>query len=125
MKKSKIYINGKLIGTCDDPEDFVRTMKEKRRSGEVSHEMNITYYSDTNEIYVFNDPGRTRRPLIVVENGEAALKEEHIEKLENGDMHWNELIDQGIIEYLDAEEEENTYIAIFPEDMASQFHPRL
>ena len=75
MKKSKIYINGKLIGTCEDPYEFVETMRKKRRSGDVSHEMNITYYEDTDEIYIFNDPGRTRRPVIVVNEGETTLKE--------------------------------------------------
>ena len=47
MKKSKIYINGKLIGTTEDPYGFVNSMREKRRSGDISHEMNITYYEDT------------------------------------------------------------------------------
>ena len=117
MKKSKIYINGKIIGTCDDPEDFVRSMREKRRNGEISPEMNITYYDETDEIYLFTDPGRTRRPLIVVEDGSSNLTEEHIEKLENGEMDWELLIKQGIIEYMDAEEEENSYIAMFPEDI--------
>ena len=28
-------------------------MREKRRNGEISHEMNITYYEDNNEIYSF------------------------------------------------------------------------
>ena len=84
MKKSKIYINGKIIGTCDDPEDFVMSMREKRRSGEVSPEMNITHYHETDEIYLFTDPGRTRRPLIVVDDGESKLTEEHIEKLQAG-----------------------------------------
>jgi len=36
VKKSKIYINGKIIGTCDDPEDFVASIEGERRSGEVS-----------------------------------------------------------------------------------------
>jgi len=120
VKKSKVYINGKLIGTCDHPEEFVDSMKQKRRAGEVSHEMNITYYPDTNEIYIFNDPGRTRRPLIVVEDGEAVLKEEHIEKLAGGDITWNNLIADGLIEYLDAEEEENTYIAMFEQDITPE-----
>ena len=117
MKKSKIYINGKLIGTCDDPEDFVETMRQKRRSGEVSHEMNITYYPETDEIYIFTDPGRTRRPLIVVEGGESKIKQEHIQKLEDGELDWNDLIDNGLIEYIDAEEEENAYIAMFEDDI--------
>lgn len=120
MKKSKIYINGKLIGTCEDPYEFVETMRKKRRSGDVSHEMNITYYEDTDEIYIFNDPGRTRRPVIVVNEGEPTLKEEHIEKLTDGELTWPDLISLGVIEYLDAEEEENTYIAMFKEDLTPE-----
>jgi DNA-directed RNA polymerase subunit B' len=120
LKKSKIYINGKLIGTCEDPYEFVETMRKKRRSGDVSHEMNITYYEDTDEIYIFNDPGRTRRPVIVVNEGEPTLKEEHIEKLTDGELTWPDLISLGVIEYLDAEEEENTYIAMFKEDLTPE-----
>ena len=81
MKKCKVYTNGKLIGTCDDPEGFMEEMRQKRRSGEVSYEMNITHYPENNEIYVFNDPGRTRRPLIVVGNGGSLLTDEHVQKL--------------------------------------------
>lgn len=120
MKKCKVYINGKLIGTCDDPEEFVETIRKQRRSGEISHETNITYYPDNNEIFIFNDPGRTRRPLIVVEEGEPLLQDEHIEKVMQGEMGWNDLIREGIIEYLDAEEEENTYIAMFKEDLTPE-----
>ena len=92
MKKCKIYINGKLIGACEDPETFVEDMREKRRNGEVSHEMNITHYPETDEIFIFNDPGRTRRPLIVVKDGESMLKEEHIDAVEAGEMKWDDFI---------------------------------
>lgn len=44
MDSAKIYINGELLGYCKDPESFTNEMREKRRNGEVSHEMNITYY---------------------------------------------------------------------------------
>ncbi len=120
MKKSKIYLNGKFIGTCDDPEDFVQKMREKRRSGEISDEMNITYYSDTNEINISCDPGRARRPLIIVEDGKPKLEEEHLTRIIEGKIKWNDLIKEGIIEYLDAEEEENAYIAMFPEDLTDE-----
>ena len=56
MNKAKIYLNGELIGSCENPDVFVGEMREKRRAGEVSDEMNITYYDDTDEIYIFNDP---------------------------------------------------------------------
>ncbi|EKF86152.1 DNA-directed RNA polymerase subunit B [Methanobacterium formicicum] len=124
MKKCKVYTNGKLIGTCDDPEGFMEEMRQKRRSGEVSYEMNITHYPENNEIYLFNDPGRTRRPLIVVENGGSRLTDEHFQKIADGEMTWMDLINEGIIEYLDAEEEENTYIAMFPYEI-NEYHTHL
>ena len=48
-QSAKIYINGELLGSCDDPVSFTNEMREKRRNGEVSHEMNITYYEENNE----------------------------------------------------------------------------
>ncbi len=116
-KKTKIYINGELLGTCTNPEEFTQEMREKRRAGLVSHEMNITYYEDNDEIYIFNDPGRARRPLIIVKEGEPLLKEEHLNKVANGKLKWDDLIAQGLIEYLDAEEEENSYIAMTLADL--------
>ncbi|MGL4670267.1 MAG: DNA-directed RNA polymerase subunit B [Methanobacteriaceae archaeon] len=112
MSRSKIYINGELIGACDDPEAFVGEMREKRRAGEVSEEMNITHYEETNEIYIFNDPGRARRPLILVKKGIPLLTEDHISQIAKGELKWDELIKLGIVEYLDAEEEENSYISM-------------
>ena len=110
--KTKIYINGELLGYCDEPENFTQEMREKRRNGEISYEMNITYYEDNDEIYIFNDPGRARRPLIIVEDGAPLLKEDHLNKIANGKLKWDDLISKGLIEYLDAEEEENSYIAM-------------
>ncbi|WP_405296090.1 DNA-directed RNA polymerase subunit B [Methanobrevibacter sp.] len=110
--QTKIYINGELLGYCDDPVNFTNEMREKRRNGEVSYEMNITFYEDNNEIYIFNDPGRARRPLIIVKEGEPLLKEEHLSKIANGKLKWDDLIEMGLVEYLDAEEEENSYISM-------------
>ncbi len=115
--KTKIYINGELFGTCDNPVEFTQEMREKRRKGQVSHEMNITYYEDNNEIYIFNDPGRARRPLIIVKDGQPLLTEDHLNKVANGKLKWDDLIEKGVIEYLDAEEEENSYIAMRLNDL--------
>ena len=114
---TKIYINGELLGYCDNPIEFTQEMREKRRNGEISHEMNITYYDDNNEIYIFDDPGRARRPLIIVKEGVPLLREEHLNKVANGKLKWDDLIDNGLIEYLDAEEEENSYIAMTLADL--------
>lgn len=115
--RSKIYLNGELLGTCDNPEEFTQEMRRKRRSGEISYEMNITYYEENSEIYIFNDSGRARRPLIIVEDGQPLLKEEDLAKVAKGTLKWHDLISEGIIEYLDAEEEENSYIAMSLADL--------
>ncbi|MEM1514511.1 MAG: DNA-directed RNA polymerase subunit B, partial [Candidatus Bathyarchaeia archaeon] len=58
-----------------------------------------------------------RRPLIIVENGVPKLKKELVEKIISGEWTWSDLIKNGIIEYLDAEEEENAYIALYLKDL--------
>ena len=112
MVRAKIYINGKLTGYCDNPEEFTKEMRDKRRNGQINNEMNITYYDDNHEIYIFTDPGRARRPLILVYDGQPALTDDHMEAIANGELKWDELFAKGILEYLDAEEEENSYIAM-------------
>ena len=110
--QTKIYINGELLGYCENPVEFTQEMREKRRNGQISYEMNITFYEDNNEIYIFNDPGRARRPLIIVKDGAPLLKDNHLNKIANGKLKWDDLVNNGLIEYLDAEEEENSYIAM-------------
>ncbi len=115
-----IFFDGKYIGTTEEPEKLVKTILEKRRTGQISNQVNVAYYPHLNEIRILGDSGRVRRPLIVVENGRPKLQKEHIEQLKKGEMTWNDLIKEGIIEYLDAEEEENAYIAIKEEDLTPQ-----
>ena len=102
MVTVKIYINGKLIGTTDEPEAFLEEVKAKRRSNELTHELNITFYEENNEIFIFTDPGRARRPVVIVENGQSMLTDEIIDQVAEGKMKWFDLIHEGIIEYIDA-----------------------
>ncbi|MGQ9725619.1 MAG: DNA-directed RNA polymerase subunit B [Candidatus Bathycorpusculaceae bacterium] len=116
LSGAKVFVDGNLIGYCNSPEELTREFREKRRRGEVSTEVNIAYFSKVHEgrdeIYVNCDEGRVRRPLIIVENGASKLQPEHVEKIASGEWSWEDLVKNGIIEYLDAEEEENAYVAI-------------
>ena len=49
-----------------------------------------------------------------------ATERTEVGKLKEGKMNWSDLIKEGIIEYLDAEEEENAYIALRPEDLTKE-----
>ena len=115
-----VYVNGKLLGRVEDGLDLVQKIKELRRSGEISDQINVAYYEETKEIYVNCDAGRVRRPLIIVENGKPKLTEEVIEKIETGEWKFSDLVRNGIVEYLDAEEEENAYVAIGDEEVTEE-----
>ena len=52
------------------------------------------------------------RPVVIVEDGEPKLTEDQMEELQEGELGLEELIEKGVIEYIDAEEEENTYVAM-------------
>ncbi|WP_297506155.1 DNA-directed RNA polymerase subunit B [Thermococcus sp.] len=118
----RVYLNGVLIGTIEDGEALVRRIRIDRRKGKISDVINVALYSEeeVREIYVNSDDGRVRRPLIIVENGLPRLTREHIEGIKNGTLTWSDLIRMGVIEYLDAEEEENAYVATWPWEVTEE-----
>jgi DNA-directed RNA polymerase subunit B len=115
-----IFFDGKYVGRTDKPEEFVRGIRSRRRSGEISTQVNAAYYHHLNEVEMTSDSGRVRRPLIVVENGKPLLTEEMIEQLKRGEINFESLVKAGIVEFLDANEEENTYIALRPEQVTKE-----
>jgi len=114
---ARVYVNGEIVGHHDDPRALVDNLRRLRRAGSISNQMNVAYFENTNEIFINTDSGRARRPVIVVENGKALVTEEHVNKIKNGEMTFSDLVSMGLVEYLDAEEEENTLIAIWEEDI--------
>jgi len=115
-----VYFNGRFVTQTKNPIDFVNDIRNKRRNGLIANQLNIAYYPEFKEVRISTEAGRARRPLIVVENGKPKLTQVIVEKLEKGKMDWNYLVEHGIIEYLDAKEEENTYIAMTPEAVTKE-----
>jgi len=79
--------------------------------------VNVSVKDRTQEVIVNADAGRARRPLIVVENGEPLLGDEEIEALERGDVEFEDLVERGYVEFIDAEEEEDILVAVDEEDV--------
>ncbi len=113
---AKVFVDGSLVGYCLSPEELTEEIRRKRRNGEIPADVNIVYFSklmgEREEVYINCDEGRVCRPLIIVKNGVPKLKPEHIEKIRSGEWMWEDLVKNGIIEYIDAGEEENLYIAL-------------
>ena len=114
---SDVFLNGRLVGVHPAPQVLVKTIRQKRRAGEIDQQVNIAHYENTQEVQVNCDAGRVRRPLIVVENGKSRLTDEHLRMIIDGEWNFLDLMRNGIIEFIDAEEEENSLIAMYPSEI--------
>jgi DNA-directed RNA polymerase subunit B len=118
-RAARVYVNGNLIGLHSQPVELVREIRERRRSGTLSpslgertYEINVRYDGVMNEVIVHCDPGRLRRPLIVVKDGVPRVTRADLDDLQQGTLSFSDLIHAGKVEWLDAEEEEDTLIAV-------------
>jgi DNA-directed RNA polymerase subunit B' len=110
-KVAKVYINGRLIGFHSDPKELTETVINARRDNKLPIQTNVSYHKDTNEVYLNTDAGRVQRPLIVLKNGKSTYTEDLKKQVKEGKLSFNQLVERGVIEYLDPEEEENMLIA--------------
>ncbi|MFQ5553180.1 MAG: hypothetical protein ACE5EW_05635, partial [Thermoplasmata archaeon] len=109
----RVYVNGDLVGLHEDPETLVEEIRGRRRSGLLSHEVNIRFDRSMNEIIINCDEGRMRRPLTVLRDGRPVLSKKDLDDLRIGKLRWTDLVDNGIVEWIDAEEEEDAFIALY------------
>src|SRR3990167_1035458 len=116
----EVFLNGSYIGEVQNAEHFVTQVREARRQGVINSSVNISYHPAFRHVTLETGKGRLRRPLIIVRNGQAILTEKHIKQLQKKEMLWKDLLSQGLIEYLDAEEEENAYVAITEDELTSE-----
>jgi DNA-directed RNA polymerase subunit B' len=119
-RDAKVYVNGSLIGTHPDPEGLATDVREARRRGELDEMVNVAVRDRTDEVIVNADAGRARRPLIVVEDGEPLVTDEEVAAVEDGEVTFADLVERGYVEFIDAEEEEDIYVAVDEDDLTEQ-----
>ncbi len=116
----EVFFNGMFIGSVENTPEFIREIIEKRRKNELPVQMNIRNDDSFQVISISTEPGRVLRPLIIADNGVSRLKNEHLIQIEQGELSWDNLVKQGVIEYLDAAEEENTLVALYEEELTPE-----
>jgi DNA-directed RNA polymerase subunit B len=60
------------------------------------------------------------RPLIVAENGKPLLTQDMLTKVVAGELTWRDLVERGVVELIDANEEENCLLAMSAEEITSR-----
>lgn len=124
---TKIFVNGTWVGVHLDAENLVVDVRDIRRRNALS-EVSIVWDIRDRELRIFTDPGRCCRPLLIVgSNNRLELRKSHIERLtkeekddeksEAEQYKWGDLLKDGLIEYIDTEEEETTTIAMTLNDL--------
>lgn len=133
---TKVFLNGVWVGVHDDPAHLFQAVLKLRREKVMSYEVSLVRDIRDREFKIFTDAGRVCRPLFVIKNetghpndGGLVLKKRHIRRIEESKdippadrteenyYGWQNLVDKGIVEYVDAEEEETIMVVMTPEDL--------
>jgi DNA-directed RNA polymerase II subunit RPB2 len=104
-----ILLNEDIIGFTKNPREFVKKFRELRSYNFIHPHVSIIYdYMDC-EIRICSDKGRCIRPLFVCNKN---TKPEHFD--------WNYLVKNGFIAYLDCNEVEWSYVALYPHEINNE-----
>uniref|UniRef100_A0A914M5F4 DNA-directed RNA polymerase subunit beta n=1 Tax=Meloidogyne incognita TaxID=6306 RepID=A0A914M5F4_MELIC len=115
---SLIFLNGSVVGITDDIENILSTIKMMRRKGFLNPFVSVS--KNANSIYLASDGGRLCRPYIIVENGVPLLKQSQIEAVKDGTKTFDNLISEGVLEFLDVNEINNARISVYEHQIISQ-----
>jgi len=124
---ARIFVDGKLIGYHKDGEKLANSLRELRRSSKIHPHIGISIHQPeqegaTKRLYVNCNAGRVLRSLIVVKDGKSVLTQDLLDKVTKKLVSWNDLIRMGIIELVDANEEENCLITFDDKHVKKHTH---
>ena len=114
---SRIHVNGDIFGLHKNPTKLVNQFKRRRRQGRIRSEVSIRHDSENRDVFINTDRGRILRPLLVLEDGDLNLSKESLENIRSGEWTFNDLVSNGVVEWVDAEEEEDLLVAPRPFDL--------
>lgn len=114
---ARAFVDGQLVGYVEDGGHLANTLRTMRRSGKIHPHVGVYLYSSLNDnatkrLYISCNSGRVLRPLIIVRDGRSLITDEIIEKIQKKFLSWTDLLHTGILELVDANEEENCYVNI-------------
>ena len=119
-KENDVFLNGRFIGNIEDIEKFVADLRETRRKGDLPLELSIKNNTNLSNVLLSTEIGRVMRPLIVIKEGKSKFNEEYTNLVREGSLKWDDIVKGGIIEYLDAAEEENALVALEKKDITEE-----
>lgn len=111
-----VILNGLMLGKHRQPKRFANAMRKLRRAGKIGEFVSIFLNERQRCVYVASDGGRVCRPLVIADNGISRIQECHMKELRDGVRSFDDFLRDGLIEYLDVNEENNALIALYEHD---------
>ncbi|KAL7157925.1 hypothetical protein ABFS83_02G108600 [Erythranthe nasuta] len=111
-----IVFNGLIIGKHRRPQRFSNAMRTLRRAGKIGEFISIFVNEKQRCVYIASDGGRVCRPLVIADKGVSRIKEHHMKELKDGIRTFDSFLKDGLVEYLDVNEENNALIALYEDN---------
>ncbi|CAG0885785.1 unnamed protein product [Cyprideis torosa] len=107
-----VLLNGSILGVTSRYRHLIRVFRSMRRQGFLSEFVSIYPNHKQRCVYISCDGGRLCRPYILVERGRPKVTTSHIDDLNCGLLVFEDFLTLGLVEYLDVNEENDSFIAL-------------
>lgn len=128
----KIFINGSWNAVTKEPEYIYKFLKKKKYEGILNIYTSIIFDIKRKEIKLCNEGGRVTRPVFRVEPriNSLIINKEIVNDVDKQETKWDELLvnhkyGDSCIEYIDADEQNFSLIAMKPNELIEQKHKDL
>ena len=113
---TKIFVNGSWAGVTNEAQTIIDSLKNMKRSLSLSFDVGIAFDTVQNEIRIHTDAGRCIRPLIIIKDNLPLFTKDYLENSPT----WTDMIINGYVEFVDADEEETCTIAYDYNDLTTR-----
>ncbi|KAL5178556.1 DNA-directed RNA polymerase III subunit 2 [Glycine soja] len=115
-----VIFNGLILGKHRRPLHFATRIRKLRRAGEIGEFVSVYVNEKQHCVYLASDGGRVCRPLVIADKGISRIKQHHMKELMDGVCTFDDFLRDGLLEYLDVNEENNALIALYEGDATSE-----
>jgi DNA-directed RNA polymerase III subunit RPC2 len=106
-----VFLNGNILGVVLGATRLVQVFRFMRRKGCIGAFVSIHISRLRNCVFIHTDGGRLCRPYIIVQKCLPLVKQHHIDEVKSGMRKFEDFLDDGLIEFLDVNEENDSNIA--------------
>ena len=114
-----VFLNGNVIGVVCHWQKLLTVFRMMRRAGRIDTFVSIYHNLRQKVISISSDGGRVCRPYIIVKDSSPRVTSAHMEQLAIGLWSFDDFLRQGLVEYLDVNEENDCNIALYEREITS------